>query len=214
MQLKVNEIFYSIQGESLYAGLPCSFVRLSGCNLRCSYCDTSYAYEDGKIMFIDDILSQLDAFECGLVEITGGEPLLQKHTPALVNELMRKGNTVLLETNGTLDISVVDPGCTKIIDIKCPGSGESDKNDLRNLNRIAAHDQIKFVLTDRPDFDFAKQIIESTWSSTPPVPVFLSPAHGILDPAELAEWMLMDHTHARLQLQLHKIIWPGCEKGR
>ncbi|MEZ4549036.1 MAG: radical SAM protein [Desulfobacterales bacterium] len=154
--LTVNEIFYSLQGESLYAGLPCVFVRLTGCNLRCSYCDTTYAYASGTVLSIRNILDQTRQYQCRLFEITGGEPLCQPNTPALVDALLSAGYTVLMETNGTRDIRMVDSRCIKILDIKCPGSGESDKNDFENLNRLSANDQVKFVITDRADYEFAK----------------------------------------------------------
>jgi len=214
MHLKVNEIFYSIQGESIYAGLPCVFVRLTGCNLRCAYCDTRYAYDDGTIMNIKKIIKQIDGYQCRLVEITGGEPLLQEHTPDLVSELLNTGRTVLLETNGSLDISRVDPRCIKIIDIKCPGSGESKKNDISNLNRLCPTDQVKFVITDRTDYDYAKNLFISFWPVASPIPILFSPAHNLMDPAELAGWILKDHLNLRLHLQLHKILWPKIEKGK
>jgi 7-carboxy-7-deazaguanine synthase len=214
MHLIVNEIFYSLQGESLFAGLPCVFIRLTGCNLRCSYCDTQYAYVDGHAMSVEQILSHVAGYHCPLVEITGGEPLIQENTPELIHRLICNRYTVLLETNGSIGIGCVDSGCIKIVDIKCPGSGESHKNHLPNLNLLLPHDQVKFVLTDPMDYEFAKHIIHSTWGLHPPVPIFFSPAHHRLDPAELAEWMLKDCLNVRLHLQLHKIIWPGIEKGR
>jgi 7-carboxy-7-deazaguanine synthase len=156
--LKVNEIFYSIQGESSYAGLPCVFVRLTGCNLRCSYCDASYAYEEGKDLEIGEIIDRVKSYRCRLVEITGGEPLIQKDTPHLIYALLEKGLEVLLETNGSLDISLVDGRCTKIVDIKCPSSGEDKKNDLGNLKRLSVKDEIKFVIGSREDYLYAQNI--------------------------------------------------------
>jgi len=214
MNLKVNELFYSIQGESLYAGLPRVFIRLTGCNLRCSYCDSRYAYADGESIPIQNILLRVDAYHCPLVEITGGEPLMQEGTLELILKLIKKGYKVLLETNGSIDVSVVDPRCIKILDIKCPGSGESGKNNLDNLSHLSSEDQIKFVLTDRKDYDFAKNLIYSARPLTPPASVLFSPVHNVLKPSILAQWMLDDHIHARLQLQIHKILWPGIEKGR
>jgi 7-carboxy-7-deazaguanine synthase len=213
MNLKVNEIFYSIQGESLYAGLPCQFVRLSGCNLRCSYCDTRYAYDDGQFMTISDIMDHLSQNACRLVEITGGEPLCQDGTPVLISQLLDNGYTVLLETNGSKDIRVVDSRCIKIIDIKCPGSGESEKNDLKNLNRLTENDQVKFVISGRKDYEYAKNIIFSTWNPPLPVPVLFSAVHQALSPSLLAQWILEDNLDVRLQVQLHKILWPNDEKG-
>lgn len=212
--LKVNEIFYSIQGESLYAGLPCVFVRLTGCNLRCVYCDTRYAYDEGIMMNIKEILKEVEKYQCRLVEITGGEPLLQEYTPELIFELLNSGYTVLLETNGSFNISRIDPRCIKIVDIKCPGSGESEKNDMDNIRYLSPMDQVKFVITDRIDYDFAKNIIISIWPDNHSVPILFSPAFNMMDPAELAGWMLNDHLNCRLHLQLHKILWPKAEKGK
>ncbi len=214
MRLKVNEIFYSIQGESSFAGRPCVFIRLTGCNLRCSYCDTQYAYQDGEYMGIDDILKKVSCFGCRIVEVTGGEPLIQEGTPYLIKSLLNAGFDVLLETNGTKDISVVDEKCIKILDVKCPFSGESDKNDLNNLTRLGSRDEIKFVIGDRGDFDFAKDILKS-YGIIPfrPNPVHFSPAFGILSPADLSEWILKEGLEVRLNLQLHKIIWGGHKRG-
>ena len=214
MNLKVNEIFYSIQGESLYAGLPCTFVRLSGCNLRCTYCDTKYAYEKGTQISITDIMEQVAAYHCRLVEITGGEPLCQEQTPDLISTLIENNYTVLLETNGSMDIRSIDPRCIRIIDIKCPGSGENEKNNLNNLNHLSAHDQLKFVITDENDYVFAKNILATTWPQSCPIPVLFSPANNILEPAVLADWILKDGLDVRLHIQLHKIIWPEAEKGK
>ncbi|MBU4126432.1 MAG: radical SAM protein, partial [Proteobacteria bacterium] len=158
MSLIVNEIFYSIQGESIYSGIPCVFIRLTGCNLRCSYCDTAYAYYEGVELRIEEILSRVDNYKCPLIEITGGEPLLQGDTPLLIDRLLEKKYEVLLETNGSIDISVVDNRCIKIVDIKCPSSGENDKNDLENLKRLNQKDQIKFVVGNREDYEFAKEM--------------------------------------------------------
>jgi 7-carboxy-7-deazaguanine synthase len=214
MRLIVNEIFYSLQGESLYSGFPCVFVRLTGCNLRCSYCDTRYAFDDGEPMTIDEIINRVGSYRCRLVEITGGEPLIQEHTPDLIRRFIDTGYTVLLETNGSIDIGCVDPECIKIVDIKCPGSGESHKNHLSNLKILSPHDQVKFVLTDRTDYEFAKEVTVSNWPTAPPIPIFFSPAHHRLNPADLAEWMLNDCLNVRLHIQLHKILWPEMEKSR
>lgn len=213
MNLTINEIFYSIQGESLYAGLPCVFVRLTGCNLRCSYCDTRYAYDEGQVLSIDEIMSQLLPYDCRLVEITGGEPLLQRGTPVLITRLLNDGYTVLMETNGSKDVRMADPRCINIIDMKCPGSGESEKNDLENLNRLNANDQVKFVITDRTDYEYAKSLLLDTWIPPFPVPVLFSAAAPALAPDLLAEWILADALAVRLQVQLHKILWPN-QDGR
>lgn len=229
MPLNVSEIFYSIQGESLYAGLPCVFVRLAGCNLRCAYCDTLYAHDGGTVMPIKEILSRVGDFSCPLVEITGGEPLLQDETPALADALLADGYLVLLETNGSLDIDRVSRKCVRVVDIKCPGSGHADQNDLANLNRLSTIDQVKFVLTDRADYEFARDLIlEKRQQGTTAVflpatgslpikgqrPILFSPVHGRLEAAELAEWILADHLNVRIHLQMHKILWPDAHRGR
>lgn len=214
MNLIVNEIFYSIQGESLYAGLPCIFVRLTGCNLRCTYCDTQYAYDDGRSMTIEAIIDHLSQYSCLLVEVTGGEPLCQENTPLLITRLLENGYTVLLETNGSQDIRLADNRCIKIVDIKCPGSGASEYNDLQNISRLAANDQLKFVISDKNDYEYAKKIIDSVRALPFPVPVLFSAVHPVLAPSELAEWILADNLDVRLQVQLHKILWPGDAKGR
>jgi len=149
LALKGNEIFYSIQGESSYTGRPCVFVRLTGCNLRCSYCDTQYAYTEGEELEIDEIVGRVTSYRCPLVEVTGGEPLIQKETPGLIHRLLTKGFETLMETNGSQDISQVDNRCVKIVDIKCPFSGQTSHNDLQNLNRLTDHDEVKFVIADR-----------------------------------------------------------------
>lgn len=229
MHLNVSEIFYSIQGESLYAGLPCVFIRLAGCNLNCAYCDTRYARDGGTVMSINEILDRVGNLVCPLVEITGGEPLLQDETPSLADALLAKGYRVLLETNGSMDINRVSKKCVRIVDIKCPGSGHVDQNDFANLKRLSPMDQLKFVLTDRMDYEFARDMILDTWqhvaipASIPapvsmsipaPAPILFSPVHGCLKPAELAEWILGDHLNVRLHLQMHKILWPEVHRGR
>ncbi|MDO9265171.1 MAG: radical SAM protein [Desulfosalsimonadaceae bacterium] len=213
-KLKINEIFYSIQGESLYAGLPCVFVRLTGCNLRCIYCDTVYAYDEGSEMTIESIVERIAQYPCRLVEVTGGEPLCQDAAPHLISRMIDAGYTVLLETNGSMDIRPVDARCIKIMDVKCPGSGASEKNNLNNLKYLSANDQVKFVITDACDYEFAKHVIRSTVLASQPMAVLFSPAHTMMDPATLAEWILMDGLNVRLQLQLHKLLWPHDSKGR
>ena len=213
MTLLVNEIFYSIQGESIHSGRPCIFVRLTGCNLRCSYCDTRYAYEQGVNMEITEIINRIAAHRCRLVEITGGEPLLQSQTPILIYRLLENGYEVMLETNGSLDISRVDGRCIKIVDIKCPTSGESDKNDLGNLKRLGSKDQVKFVIGDRSDYKYAKVTMDSISPDFPEEQILFSPVSGGITPSQLAEWILGDSLNVRLHLQLHKIIWPDKERG-
>jgi 7-carboxy-7-deazaguanine synthase len=213
MTLLVNEIFYSIQGESIHSGRPCIFVRLTGCNLRCSYCDTRYAYEQGVDMEITEIINRIDAYPCRLVEITGGEPLLQSQTPILIHRLLENGYEVMLETNGSLDISRVDGRCIKIVDIKCPTSGESNKNDLGNLKRLGSKDQVKFVIGDRSDYEYAKVTMGSISPDFPEEQILFSPVSGGISPSRLAEWILEDNLNVRLHLQLHNIIWPDKKRG-
>jgi len=208
--LKVNEIFYSIQGESGYAGLPCVFIRLTGCNLRCDYCDTAYAYDEGEDLPVSEILERVKSYNCQLVEITGGEPLLQRETPGLATALLQEGYQVLVETNGSKDIDILPDGAICIMDIKCPGSGEATQMDWDNLNRLKSGDQVKFVLTDENDYLWANTHLSGIPER---VDVFLSPVQGKLDPAQLAEWMLMDRVRGHLHLQLHKILWPDEERG-
>lgn len=214
MPLTVNEIFYSIQGESSFAGRPCVFVRLTGCNLRCSYCDTQYAYDEGEEIDIPRIINKVRTFQCPLVEVTGGEPLLQYETPALIHELLERGYTLLLETNGSLDISRVDSRCARILDIKCPSSGQAQHNDLINLQRLSPRDEVKFVIGDREDYDYAKRILaQSDGLPLDPKRVHLAPVFGGLKPATLAKWILEDYLPVRLQLQLHKMIWNPELRG-
>lgn len=213
MALIINEIFYSIQGESTYAGLPCVFVRLTGCNLRCAYCDTRYAYAEGRSLTVKEIVDKVTAFGCSLVEITGGEPLLQTDTGQLVEALLGHGLQVLMETNGSLDISGVDPACVKIIDIKCPDSGEADRCDFANLQRMSSSDQVKFVISSRRDYMYAKKVLPRIPAGVLPGNVLFSPVWGRLPGSDLAAWMLEDHLAVKLQLQLHKVIWPDIERG-
>jgi 7-carboxy-7-deazaguanine synthase len=214
LPLKVNEIFYSIQGESSFAGRPCVFVRLTGCNLRCSYCDTQYAYEEGALLDLQEIMLRVASFNCRLVEITGGEPLLQRQTPELVAALLDQAFTVLLETNGSLDIGVIDDRCVRIMDVKCPSSGESGKNRLENLDLLTSRDELKFVLGDREDYDYAKRILATCIPHRDKIntPLF-SVAYGMLDARTLAGWIRDDRLDVRLQIQLHKLIWDPRQRG-
>jgi 7-carboxy-7-deazaguanine synthase len=214
VSLKVNEIFFSIQGESSHAGRPCVFIRLTGCNLRCTYCDTRYAYEEGSSQTIDDIEREIHPFRCMLVEVTGGEPLLQPQTPELIRRLLDDGYTVLLETNGSRDIGIVDDRCTRIVDVKCPSSGQVDNNRLENLAIVTPNDEVKFVIGDREDFDYAKGIIATLLPRSSGLkPPLVSPVFGRLDPKSLARWILDDHLDVRLQIQLHKVIWGPEKRG-
>jgi len=214
MTLKVNEIFYSIQGESTYAGRPCVFVRLAGCNLRCTYCDTQYAYEEGETMELPHVSQKVASYQCPLVEVTGGEPLLQNDTAILVKNLLDDSYEVLFETNGTMDISRLDSRCIKIMDVKCPSSGMHSKNDLENLNRLTSRDEIKFVLGNKEDYQYAKKIIDTLQANSNKVnAIHFSPVFGCLEPKILAEWILADHLDARLQLQIQKTIWGPEARG-
>ncbi len=211
--MKVNEIFKSLQGESTYAGWPCTFVRLTGCNLRCSYCDTAYAYDEGKELTTEEILSGIQALDCSLIEVTGGEPLLQREVYTLIAKLLEKDYQVLLETNGSLDISRVDSRVKRIMDLKCPDSGMSGRMNWKNLERLKEDDEIKFVLSSRGDYQWAKAII-SQYDLGKKVAVLLSPAFGRLEGKTLAQWILDDALPVRLQLQLQKYIWPPGARGR
>ena len=211
--LTVNEIFYSIQGESTRTGRPCVFVRLTACDLRCSWCDTAYAFVEGRKMSVDEVVAVVDQYGCPLVEITGGEPLLQEDVYELMDRLISGGHDVMLETGGHRTIARVPRSVHKVVDVKCPGSGESDKNDWSNLDRLAAHDEVKFVIRDRADYEFAREVIGRYTLADRTAAVLLSPVHGVLEPRALSEWMLADHLRARLQVQLHKYIWSPTTRG-
>lgn len=211
--LTVNEIFHSIQGESSRAGTPCVFVRLTACDLRCSWCDTPYSFYEGRKRSIADVLAEVEAFGCDTVEITGGEPLLQDDVYPLMDELLACGRTVLLETGGHRSIARVPRAVVKVVDIKCPGSGEAHRNDLENLARLAPHDELKFVIRDRADYEFALAMVRDEKLAARCAAVLFSPVHGVLDPKTLSEWVLADRAPVRLQLQLHKYIWSPTERG-
>jgi len=211
--LTINEIFYSIQGESTHAGRPCVFVRLTACDLRCTWCDTTYAFTEGQKMTVERVLDAVDAYQCPLVEITGGEPLLQEEVYPLMTALVKSGKTVLLETGGHLSIDRVPIGVVKIVDVKCPASGESERNHWPNLDRLTPSDEVKFVIRDRPDYEYARTIIAKHDLDRRCGAVLLSPVHGALDPKSLAEWMLDDRLPGRLQLQVHKYIWEPGTRG-
>lgn len=213
MHLLVNELFYSIQGESTWSGLPCGFVRLSGCNLRCRYCDTQYAYAPGDPIEVASILEQLNQFDCSHITITGGEPLLQKETPILVSRLLRAGFKVSIETNGSQDIGIVDPDCIKVMDLKCPSSGMQAHNRLENLKLLGPLDQVKFVIADQEDYQFALTMAGRISDRLQTGNILFSPVHGVLAARDLARWMLEDHVRARLQIQLHKYLWPDKDRG-
>jgi 7-carboxy-7-deazaguanine synthase len=210
--LKINEIFYSIQGESTQAGLPCVFVRLAYCNLRCSYCDTAYAFYEGQDMTIADILQEVKSFNCPLVEVTGGEPLLQKSVLHLLELLCDQKYEVLLETAGHVDILPVDRRVRIIMDLKCPSSGETDKMHWPNLNYLKPQDEIKFVIGNRGDFDWATYIIRNK-ELTGKCSLLISPVFGQLDLPQLAAWIMETKLPLRLQLQIHKFIWGADKRG-
>lgn len=214
MRLKVNEIFYSIQGESTFAGCPTVFIRLTGCNLRCNYCDTEYAFIDGVNKTIGQIVTKVKSYGCDLVEVTGGEPLIQKNTPLLIKKLLDVGFTVLLETNGSKNIDIIDKRCIRIVDIKCPSSGEDVNNDLANLTKLQKNDEIKFVIGSREDFDFAKKTIKIISKNRIEVKsISFSPIYGKIKPDILAEWILKNNLKVRLNLQIHKYIWHPDKRG-
>jgi 7-carboxy-7-deazaguanine synthase len=210
--MKVCEIFTSIQGESTYAGLPCTFVRLTGCNLRCLYCDTRYAYDEGVEMTVEDIIRRVGRAGLRLVEITGGEPLLQGETPLLVKGLLDSGYDVLIETNGSLSIKDVDERATIILDVKTPGSGESGRIDSNNFRYLKPSDEIKFVLCGRDDYDWAKEFISdrNLWDKHA---ILFSPVAPMLEPSALAQWMTEDRLRARLNIQIHKYVFGPDARG-
>jgi len=212
MSLHVNEIFYSIQGESTYAGRPCVFVRLTGCNLRCRWCDTAYAFHEGEPRSVEQALEQVRSYKCPLVEITGGEPLLQEEVYPLMSRLLLEEYEVLIETGGSLSVDRLDPRVVKILDLKAPGSEMDPHNNLDNLRHLDRKDQIKFVVADRRDYEWAKQVM-AEHALAEKVQVLFSPVFGELHPGELAEWLLADRLDARLQIQLHKYLWDPSRRG-
>ncbi len=212
MALKINEIYYSVQGESTHAGRPCIFIRLTYCNLRCSYCDTEYAFYDGKDMEITDIMSEIKRWDCNLVEVTGGEPLFQDECIDLLNELVNSNYEVMLETGGSLSISDVPKKVVKIVDFKCPSSGMVKKNLWSIVDDLQAHDEVKFVIGNREDFDWAKDRI-TEYSMDKICTLLFSPTFGEINPQQIVEWILAENLPVRMQLQMHKMIWSPEEKG-
>jgi 7-carboxy-7-deazaguanine synthase len=209
--VRITEIFHSIQGESTHAGRPCVFVRLTGCNLRCRWCDSAYTFTGGETMSLDAVIDRVRSYGTKLVEITGGEPLAQKESFELIERLCNDGCEVLIETSGSIDITPVDRRAKIIIDVKCPGSREMEKNLWSNLDHLRPHDEIKFVIADREDYEWAKRLIAERhldrWT------VLMSPVWGEMDMKALAEWMLADRVPARFQTQLHKHIWGADVRG-
>lgn len=209
--LLIHEIYASIQGESSFAGVPCTFVRTSGCNLRCSWCDTPQAFTGGRKISRSEVLAQALAFETPLVELTGGEPLLQAGTLPLLRELCDAGKTVLIETSGERDVSGIDPRVHRIVDLKAPGSGESARNRWENLQVLGERDELKMVLRDRADYEWAKELVLRESLPSRVRHVLFSPVHNVLDPQQLVAWVLADKLKVRVNLQLHKYVW-GAEK--
>ncbi|MFQ5807084.1 MAG: radical SAM protein [Phycisphaerae bacterium] len=223
-RLRVNEIFYSVQGEGTRAGVRCVFIRLTGCHLRCTYCDTAYAFYEGEWMTLDEILERVRGYKCLTVEVTGGEPLLQPKVYPLMERLADEFETVLLETSGAVSVAKVDPRVVRIVDFKCPSSGEVERNDWDNVNLLRPIDEVKFVIGTRADYEWARDVIRE-YDLPSRCPVLFAPvtghpgagsltlAKGQLEPVRLAEWLLEDGLDVRLGLQLHKIIWPTRARG-
>lgn len=211
--LTVNEIFHSIQGESTHAGRPCVFIRLTACDLRCSWCDTPYAFHEGQKMSVDDVLGRVRDFGCDVVEITGGEPLLQQEVYPLMQRLLDEGRTVMLETGGHVSVDRVPERVIRVIDVKCPGSGESEKNHWPNLDQLRSADEVKFVIKDRTDYEYARGVVATHQLVGRCAAVLFSPVHGVQDARQLAEWVLADRLAVRVQLQTHKYIWDPTTRG-
>jgi len=211
--LTVNEIYRSIQGESTWAGSPCVFVRLTFCDLRCSYCDTEYAFYEGQKQTLPEIVNAVATFDCPLVEITGGEPLLQKNVLPLMTMLIQNGLTVLLETSGAHDISKVDARVHRIMDLKTPGSGEVEKNLWSNIDHLTLRDEVKFVMGSREDYEWSCEQLQRYNLSNRCRAVLFSPIFGRIDPREIVEWILADKLNVRFQLQMHKFIWSPTQRG-
>jgi 7-carboxy-7-deazaguanine synthase len=211
--LTINEIFHSIQGESTHAGRPCVFVRLTACDLRCRWCDTPYAFHEGHKMSVDEVVADVEARGCPVVEVTGGEPLLQADVYPLMQRLLDAGKTVLVETGGHRSIAQVPAGVVRIMDVKCPGSGESARNDWSNLALLTGSDEVKFVIADRVDYEYARDIVQRENLTGRVAAVLFSPVHGELAAKQLAEWVIADRLEVRVQLQMHKYIWTPETRG-
>ena len=209
----INEIFYSVQGESSFAGQPCVFVRLTACDLRCSWCDTPYAFHEGSKRPLEAVLQDVDHYDCPLVEVTGGEPLLQEDVYALMDALVARGKTVLLETGGHRSTERVPDAVVTILDVKCPGSGEAHRMDWSNLDRLRPHDEVKFVIKDRADYEYARGVVRERELASRAAAVHFSPVHAEMDLRTLSEWVLADRLPVRVQVQLHKYIWDPSTRG-
>jgi 7-carboxy-7-deazaguanine synthase len=210
--LKVNEIFFSIQGEGTRAGEPCVFVRLTGCPLRCRWCDTAYAFHEGEARSEDVVAAEIGKYPCRMVELTGGEPLAQPAAFPFITRLLDEGWKVLVETSGHVLIDRLDARAVAILDVKAPGSGETARMEWRNLELLKPKDEAKFVIQDRADYEWSRELVREKQLHER-CPVLFSPVHGVLDPGELARWVLEDGVKARVQVQLHKYLWPGVERG-
>ena len=211
-RLMVHEIYASVQGESTYAGIPCTFIRTTACNLRCTWCDTAHAFRNGDVMTVDEVFEQVSAMGPKLVELTGGEPLLQPAVHPLMTRFLDAGFQVLLETSGSLDIGCVDPRVVKIIDLKAPGSGEVEANDWSNIEKLLPHDEIKFVLQSREDYDWASSVI-AEHQLAGRCELLMSTVFDKLTPDTLVEWIMEDNLPVRMQLQMHKYIWDPRQRG-
>ena len=216
--LRVTEIFHSIQGESTWAGAPCTFVRLTGCPLRCSWCDTEYSFHGGDKMMLDEIIGRIDAIGTPVVEVTGGEPLIHRNAFVLVDRLLEKGYTVLVETSGAVDVAPLDPRAHKIMDLKCPGSGEVDRNMWSNLDHLTARDELKFVISNRVDYEWARDVVRSRGldrrlEEGTLRAILFSPVWNAVEFRHLAEWILEDRLPVRYQIQMHKGIWGPTVTG-
>ena len=211
--LTINEIYHSVQGESTWAGEPCVFVRLTFCDLRCTYCDTEYAFYEGKKQTLDEIVAAVAGFQCRLVEITGGEPLLQKNVLPLMTMLADAGHTVLLETSGAHDIATVDPRVHRIMDLKTPGSGECERNLFSNIEHLTQLDEVKFVIGSREDYEWSREQVTKFRLGERCRAVLFSPIFGRIDPREIVEWILADRLPVRFQLQMHKFIWTPTQRS-
>jgi 7-carboxy-7-deazaguanine synthase len=212
LALTITEIYASIQGESSFAGQPCTFVRLTACDLRCAWCDTVYAFTEGRKQPLEDIVAEVRQVGLPLVELTGGEPLLQKNVIPLMQRLLDEGYTVLLETGGHVSIAAVPAGVHRIVDVKCPGSGESGSMHWDNLDLLTPRDEVKFVIADRADFEYAREVTTTHDLARRCAAVHFSPAWNLVDPAHLAEWILEARLPVRLQLQQHKYIWEPAAR--